>query len=219
MGHIYMIKNKKNGKIYIGQTIRPIKTRLEEHRTGRSSGCRSIYNAIKKHGWENFEKDWYECPDDDLNFYEEMLVALLGTLSPSGYNLRGGGSGGKMSEETKQKNREAHLGKTHSEETKHKITESSHLYGKVGEKHPMYGKTHSDESKQKMSESKKGDKHPKSKIVYQYDLDDNLVQTFGSGGEAGRHLGKHGVLINECARSKNKDKTAYGFKWSHSQLI
>ena len=42
-----MITSPKE-KSYIGQTIRPIQERLEEHRTGKSSGCRGIYNAIKK---------------------------------------------------------------------------------------------------------------------------------------------------------------------------
>ena len=97
-----MIKNKINGKIYIGQTIRPIQMRLKEHRTGKN-GCHAIYNAIQTYGWKNFDKDWYEVPDDDLNFYEEMLIALLGTLSPNGYNLKEGGGNGKLSEETKQK--------------------------------------------------------------------------------------------------------------------
>jgi group I intron endonuclease len=62
MGYIYMLKNKVNGKIYIGQTTRPIRKRLGEHETGESRKCRAIYNAIQYHGWDNFEKDWYECP-------------------------------------------------------------------------------------------------------------------------------------------------------------
>ena len=243
-----MLRNKINGKIYIGQTIRNIEERLKEHETGKSRKCRAIYNAIKKRGWENFEKDYYECPDGDLNKHEELMVEVLGTLAPDGYNLReGGGNRGKHSEETKQKLRVSHLGKTPSEETKKKLSESkkgdnnhmcgkthteenkqkmseakkgdnNHMYEKRGEKHPMYGKIHTEETKRKISESLSGEKHHNSKRVYQYDLDGNYIASFGSGGEAGRHLGKYGSDIGMCARSKDKNKTAYGFKWSYVKL-
>ena len=218
-----MLKNKKNGKIYVGQTIRSIENRFEEHRAGRSSRCRAIYNAIQYHGWDNFEKDYYECPDEDLNFDEELLVREMGTLSPNGYNLMEGS--GKPSEESKQKNRdahlgeksymfgipksdetrqklsEAHLGKTLSEETKQKISEA-----KIG--HDVSGET-----KQKMSEAKRGENNHNSKRVYQYDLDGNLIGSFASTGEAGRHLKKDGMNISACARGEQK--TAYKFKWSY----
>ena len=163
MGFIYKLTLKKESrKAYIGQTIRDIHKRLEEHQQLRSSGCRAIYNAIKQHGWENFDKEWYEVPDEELNFYEEMLVALLGTLSPCGYNLmEGGGANGKRSEETKQKMREAKtgekcymFGKEHTEETKQKMKEAQ-----TGEKHHMFGKEHTKETKQKMKEAQIGEKH------------------------------------------------------------
>ena len=100
-----------SGKIYIGQTTRLIHTRLEEHRTGKSSDCVAIYNAIQFYGWDAFVIDWYEVPDGDLNKHEELMIEVLGTLSPDGYNLReGGGSHGKMSEETQQKKRETNSG-------------------------------------------------------------------------------------------------------------
>jgi len=103
MGYIYMLTSPSE-KSYIGQTIRPVEERLKEHRTGKTSGCRAIYNAIQYHGWDAFEKDWYECPDEDLNKHEELMVEVLGTLYPNGYNLKeGGGANGKMSKETKQK--------------------------------------------------------------------------------------------------------------------
>ena len=230
-----------SGKSYIGQTMRSIEKRLEEHRTGKI-GCVAIYNAIQYHGWDNFEKDWYECPDEDLNFDEELLVKEMGTLSPSGYNLReGGGGNGKMSDESRQKISEAKrgekhpmYGKTRTEETKHRISEATkgeknHMYGipksdeikkKLsdalrGEKHPMYGKTMCEESKQKQREAKRGDKNKTSKRVYQYDIDGTFIVAFGSCGEAARHLKRKedGTFIGMCARGKSK--TAYGFKWSY----
>ena len=143
-----------NGKIYIGQTIRPIEKRFKQH-LKKGSGCVAIYNAIQYHGWGNFEKDWYECPDEDLNFDEELLVREMGTLSPSGYNLReGGGNTGKMSEDSKKKISEANKGKTHTEETKKKWSEM-----RKGENNSMYGKNHTEETRKKIGEINLGKTH------------------------------------------------------------
>ncbi|ABT15665.1 hypothetical protein FR483_N380R [Paramecium bursaria Chlorella virus FR483] len=230
MGFIYKLTLKKESrKAYIGQTIRDIEERLKEHQLP-SSGCRAIYNAIKKHGWENFDKEWYEIPDEDLNFYEEMLVALLGTLSPGGYNLKeGGGSTGKPSEETKQKISEANIGKTCTEETKQKMSKA-----KSGKKHYMYGKEHTEETKKKMkeahtgntrteetkkkiSDATSGEKNHNSKKMYQYTLDGTYVDSYGSCGDAARALGKSsGPCISKCARGDRR--SAYGFKWSYTEL-
>jgi len=230
MGFIYKLTLKKESrKAYIGQTIRDIHKRLEEHQLS-SSGCKAISGAIKKHGWDNFDKEWYEVPDEELNFYEEMLVALFGTLAPGGYNLKeGGGATGKMSEESKQKMSDAKsgekcywFGKTHTEESKQKISESlsgekNPMYGKTDEKNHFYGKEHTKESKQKMSESRSGEKNHKSKRVYQYTLDGTCVGSYGSSGEAARALGKtNGSKIRMCARGDRK--TAYGFKWTREKL-
>jgi group I intron endonuclease len=231
MGYIYIFTSP-NGKSYIGQTIRPIEKRLEEHESGKSKDCRAIYNAIQYHGWENFEKDWYYCPEEDLNKHEELMIEVLGTLAPDGYNLKGGGgSTGKLSEDSKRKISYTLIGRPKSEEFKQKISESTKR-----DKHPMYGKTHTEESKQKMSaaslgktlseetkqkisEAKQGEKNPRSKRVYQYDLEGNLLGSFGSSREAARHLEKDGSSICKCARSNKGCETAYGFKWSYHHLI
>ena len=196
-----MLKNKMNGKSYIGQTIRPIKERLKEHRSKKSK-CSAVYDAIKKYGWNNFERDWYECPDGDLNFDEELLVKEMMTLSPDGYNLiEGGGSGGKRSEETKQKIGDSQRGIPKSEEHKRSMREA-HLGIPNSEKH-----------NKNISDSIKGENNHRSKKVYQYDLEGTLLCSFGSSGEAAEHLKKKdGSKIRMCARGELK--TAYGFKWT-----
>ena len=217
-----MLKNKINGKIYIGQTIRLMKRRLEEHRSGQNNKCRALFSAIKKHGWENFEKDWYECPDEDLNFDEELLVREMMTISPNGYNLReGGGSRGKHSKESKQKMRVAALGKTRSETHSRNISEANR-----GEKHYLYGKTRSKKSKQKQSKTmtgdgnhmygKTGEKHHNSKKIYQYELDGTFIDSFVSAVEAGLYFEKDASSIKACARGSRRHKTAYKFKWSYT---
>lgn len=48
---IYKITNKINGKLYVGQTIRPLKRRIWNHlcKTGTA-----ISSALRKYGIENF---------------------------------------------------------------------------------------------------------------------------------------------------------------------
>ena len=193
MGYIYILTSP-NGKTYIGQTIRSIEKRIEDHQL-KSSKCIAIRDAIQKYGWTNFEKDWYECPDDELNKHEKWMVKLMGTLAPDGYNLmEGGGSGGKRSEETKQKMRE----------------------GQLGEKNHNYGKTASEETNRKHGDSIKGDKHYASRRVYRYGIDGTFIDSFGSTEEAGRHLNKKSASnIRSCARDKTgRHQTAYNFIWS-----
>jgi hypothetical protein len=242
-----------SGKSYIGQTIRPIEERLKEHKKTHND-CVAISNAIQKYGWDNFEKHWYEVPDDDLNDHEALMIEVLGTMVPEGYNLKeGGGSHGRMSEATRRRMSEAQqgqkngfYGKTHTEKAKQKLREIN--MGKItsdetkqkqrealqGEKSPFFGKKQSEETKQKNRESQLGktmsdktkekisvaligEKNHNSKAVYQYDIRDNLIRSFGSTGEAARSLNKSdGSKIRNCARGTQK--TAYGFKWSYTEL-
>ncbi|AGE56076.1 GIY-YIG catalytic domain-containing endonuclease [Acanthocystis turfacea Chlorella virus MO0605SPH] len=260
MGFIYMLISPY-GKSYIGQTTRPIEERFREHQT--KPDCVAIYGAIQKHGWESFEKHWYEVPDEELNQHEELMVEVLGTLAPGGYNLKeGGGSGGKLCEEVKQKmsksltgdknpmfgkthtdnakekmsvaltglmsgEKNPMFGRTHTDDAKKKISEKmsgtmsgekNPMFGRTGESSPFYGRTHPDEVKQKMSDAKIGDKHHRSSKVYQYELDGTFTQSFCSGGEAARSLNKKGGGSNICACAHGKCPTAYGFKWSFTEL-
>ena len=250
MGHVYIATNKKNGKSYIGQTVRSIHKRLKEHQL-ESSRCRAFAGAIKKYGWKNFQIEWYECSVDELNKHEKWMIRLMGTLSPGGYNLKEGGENGKMSEETKKKMSESKLGHDVSEETKKKISESllghdvsdetkkkisesllgekNYNFGKTpsdeirqkisesmsGEKNHMWGEHHSDETRQKMSEAHRGEKNYKSKRVYQYHLDGTFIGSFGSTGEAARHLNKPNGDGNIRACASGGRKTAHKFRWSY----
>ncbi|AGE57075.1 GIY-YIG catalytic domain-containing endonuclease [Acanthocystis turfacea Chlorella virus NE-JV-3] len=222
MGFIYMLTSPY-GKSYIGQTVRPIEERFKNHQKP-SSGCVAIYNAIQKYGWEKFEKHWYEVPDEDLNDHEELMVEVLGTLAPGGYNLKeGGGSGGKWCEEVKKKISKTHAGKTLSDDHRKKIG-TAQLGRTLSDDHKQNisdakkGKTHTDDAKQNMSDAHKGEKNSLSKKVYQYELDGTFVQSFASSGEAARSLNKiSGSSIRACANGERN--SAYGFKWSFTELF
>lgn len=120
MAYIYVLKNKINGKMYVGQTVN-IKQRLKQHRTALRKQAISL--AIKKHGWYNFDKIFFKCPMFLLDFVEKALIKIFNTISPNGYNLNNGGHiNKKFSIESKNKMSNTHKGKKLSEETKLKIS-------------------------------------------------------------------------------------------------
>lgn len=221
MGFIYMLTSPY-GKSYIGQTIRPIEERLKEHQLP-GSRCVAIYKAICFHGWENFEKHWYEVPNEDLNDHEELMVEVFETLAPNGYNLKeGGGSRGKMCDEVKQKISIANLGRVLSKENRKNMSIAQKGKNKTDEHKQKIsasniGKTRTDEARQKMRDAKKSKKESFFKKVYQYNLDGTFIQSFASSGDAAQSFNKNsGVAICKCANDKLK--TAYGFKWSYTKL-
>lgn len=147
---IYKITSP-SGKIYIGQSIN-IEKRLIKYRNLHCKEQTHLYNSLKKYGFDNHSFEIIiECTQEELNYLEIFYIDLHKSFnSKFGLNLREGGRGGRMSEETKQKmsilrkgNKHA-LGKKHSEETKKRCGEA------------RKGKTRSEETKKKMSEAQKG---------------------------------------------------------------
>ncbi len=139
---IYQIRNKINGKIYVGQA-RNIRKRINSHKC-KSSACPYIRRAILKYGGNNFEISILEQVDDKSKLTEREQY-WLDTLEPyrkeNGYNIcivaesvknvifseehkakiSASRKGQKLLEETKNKLKNANLGKKLSEETKLKI--------------------------------------------------------------------------------------------------
>lgn len=155
---IYMIQNKVNNKMYIGQAV-DIERRWNDHiwnLNNKRNENRHFINAWYKYGEENFKFTiLLECKESDLNMYEEYYIFELMTYDPRvGYNKNYGGDSGRPTEEAKRKMSEAKKGKQLSEEAKRKISEAN-----KGEKNSFYGRHHSEEAKRKMSESKKGRHH------------------------------------------------------------
>lgn len=102
-GVVYLITNTLNGKLYVGQTIQSLRTRIHSH-VHHARGKMLIGKAIEKYGESAFtveillESDSLEV----LNTAESRLIAELGTLVPSGYNLRSGGSNDRLHETTRR---------------------------------------------------------------------------------------------------------------------
>lgn len=133
---VYMHVNKTNGKKYIGQTCQEPKNRWGNGSTYKP--CVVFYRAIQKYGWNGFEHEIIASglTSDEANHMEEELIARYDTTNPAfGYNLKKGGDNHLLNEETKkklseaaknrsdewrQKQRNAHLGREQSEEERAK---------------------------------------------------------------------------------------------------
>lgn len=99
MGYIYKITNKVNGKVYIGQTVKPIEKRWQEHQRGKDYYGRSEYNthlkkAFRKYGLNNFIVEQVEkCPDSKLSERECYWIKYYDSFN-NGYNSTLGGEQG-----------------------------------------------------------------------------------------------------------------------------
>jgi group I intron endonuclease len=136
---IYKATNLINNKVYIGfDSNWP--ARISTHRSKISKLNRPFYNALHKHGWENFTwKVIYQSKDGEHtlavmeNYFITEYRSYIGFDDCNGYNLTLGGDGS--------------LGYINSDKTKKKKSES-----KKGKKRsPM-----SLEQKEKISIAKKG---------------------------------------------------------------
>ncbi len=114
---IYKIINHNTGKIYVGQTKRPIRKRLQAHFYEARVRKYNMYlhNSIRKHGTSVFSIELIEeCDNSEIYDRERYWIKTLDTLQPNGYNEHAGGKGGCLnpSPELREKLRRAKLGKT-----------------------------------------------------------------------------------------------------------
>lgn len=105
MGTIYMIRNIKNDKRYIGQSVQPVEKRFRQHieaayLEGRRSYNTCLSRAIRKYGSDFFELGVIadDVPDDDLDIVEAHYIDMYNTLAPNGYNKSTGFNDNSLAE-------------------------------------------------------------------------------------------------------------------------
>lgn len=252
-GIIYTIRNKINGKIYIGQTVNK---RGFRGRYGASIEKNThneyLKRSIQKYGIENFEVDEefdVAYSKEELDDKEQWYIYLYNSTNRNlGYNRQSGGNNGKHTEETKRilserkkgknnpnwgkhlseetkrklsiangKENNPNWGKKSSEETRRKISE--HHANMKGENNPRYGAIVSEETRKRQSEALKGKyiggKHPRSKAVYCYELQDIRL----SVSEWERELNLGSGSISRCCNNKMKQVKGYHFRWATKEEI
>lgn len=99
MGIIYKVTNKINNKIYIGQTIQPLKNRIRGH-ISEAFNTKNIKNspfhmALVKYGIDNFNIEEIERVDNSLLNEREIYWINYYDSYYNGYNATLGGQSGK----------------------------------------------------------------------------------------------------------------------------
>lgn len=192
---VYM-HTSPSGKRYVGITRRKPKDRWK-------NGCgyktnSHFWNAINLYGWENFQHEilFENLTKEEAEQKEVELIALYKSNRPDfGYNIANGGNCiGSVSEDTKRKLSEAHIGKKLSPEHIEKIRENSK-------------KQYTDELRKKMAEAI-------MISVSQYTNTGEFINEYIDAVEAGKVVGVAPTHITACCR--NRRKMAKGFIWRYS---
>jgi group I intron endonuclease len=157
---IYLLYNKVNNKVYIGQTWQLPKYRFGTNGRGYIE-CTHLNNAIQKYGWSNFEHIILDTAlsQEEADKKEDEFITLYNSRDPKlGYNIKSGGSRGKLSEETKRKlsilnsgENNNFFGKAHTSEVKAQISENTkknHKLGNYNDKNEKLRKFSDDKEKE-----------------------------------------------------------------------
>ena len=147
---IYCVRNRINGKLYVGQTSAPIEKRWTEHKSHakRTRTTSLLHQAIRKYGADAFHVCTLEevsSPQLSDEAERSWIVKFGSNEQGVGYNLTDGGNvfrhtirskakisllkkgnqytlGMKLSASSKEKIRQARLGKRHSDEVRAKMS-------------------------------------------------------------------------------------------------
>lgn len=90
--HSLYLLTFSSGKCYVGQTVRSMNIRLQQHRTAAKRGSQlPVHCAWRKHGEPGVRVIGEYETHEELHRAEIDAIASLGVLSPDGYNVSMGG--------------------------------------------------------------------------------------------------------------------------------
>lgn len=210
--YIYLVKNQQDKIVYIGQQIGT--KSINEY---KGSGL-LLNRAYKKYGEDYFKREIIEyCDVYELNDKEKLYIKQYNTKFPHGYNLTDGGDGNKgyqYNDNQKQNISKAKIGQKYPKEHGDKIRQAK--LGKKRDQETINKIIQTKASKYNIQSNLdlKGQyKSNSQKSIFQYDLQDNILNKYQSAQDAGRCLGKSGNSIADCAAGRQK--TAYGYIWKY----
>lgn len=209
MGYIYVITNLVNSKKYIGKTDYSIEERWQEH----CKDCkrehfqkRPLYDAINKYGVENFKIEELEYIEDNSKLGEREIYWIneFQTYGRNGYNATLGGDGKTLYDHTE-------------------ILELYRMGYSVPQVSQKIGCDPTVVSKVLRANGIKS--RGTSKMVDQFDLAGNYIQTFDSTKDAKEWLFKNGITTNKTAHKVISDVCAgrrnnpmYKYIWKYKEV-
>lgn len=214
-----------SGKVYIGITSMPAKTRWGKN----GSGYRKqpyFYNAILKYGWDNIKHEvlFSNLSEEEAKHLEQSLVSLYKEQGIAYNTADGGGVGTKGYKWTEEQ-----LSRKVIRDMKGKNNPNYGNHKTAGENNFMYGKTHTEDARRKIALAATGRTHKMpdslrakllkihSKPVVQLDFNNNIVAKFNSSAAAAKFYGKGASTANHIAECcKGKRKKCLNYKWIYN---
>ena len=203
MGYIYCITNLINSKRYIGKTTTTIEERWREHcLDSRKERCekRPLYSAFNKYGIENFIiEELEQVENNKLSEREIYWIKELETYGSKGYNASKGGDG-KILYDHNEIIELARLGYT--------IAQISKKLGCCKDSVYKVLKANGVKCRNGLA-----------KLIAQYDLAGNYIQTFWGASDAQEWLIDQGITSNKRAAAhisscvQGKKNQAYNYIW------
>lgn len=118
LGSIYIFTHKRNGKMYIGQTRRELKIRINDHLYDSQAlnvqPKSKFHKAVndEKNRWDSFTFQSDQFPVEILDIVETQLIALYKTQEYEfGYNVSAGGNNGTYSQYAREMSSKSRGGK------------------------------------------------------------------------------------------------------------
>jgi group I intron endonuclease len=221
MAYIYKITNKINGKVYVGQTTDTLERRFQEHIAESLRGRpknRPLYKAFSKYGIDNFYIEVLETLPSDTELLQQQEIfwiahykSFCGDSDSWGYNATRGGESRLLFDHSFIAQDLAKTGSILQTSKNYSCTVDT--VAKIAKAYSIPHKTSQELSREKYS-----------KAINQYDLTNNLLQTFMNKEDAERWIRAQGIsnskggaihthIMEVC---KGRRKTAYGYKWQYA---
>jgi group I intron endonuclease len=124
-GHVYLVRCSATGKLYVGQTIRPLAVRFRQHGRLWRGKTSALGAAIRRYGPASFTIELLEeCASREaLDAAEAAWIDRLDCLAPKGYSLRpGGGNRAPQSAESRLRQSETMRGRVLTPQHRQKIS-------------------------------------------------------------------------------------------------